>query len=285
MLRRQTSGSVVCPSCGRLVGVKDERCFHCGRARPGLLGFTPLLRRLGDDLGFSRLVVGASGLLYLLMLVTDLDAVVAAAGINLLVPSDRSAFLFGASGATPVLGYGRWWTVLSAGWLHGGLLHVGFNMYWAWQLVPSVVELYGAGRAVIIYVMASVSGFAVTTLAFLLPVRIPFLEPAHMTLGASAAILGLLGAQVWYGRRAGSSVIGQQALAYAVALIAMGFVMHGVDNWAHLGGFAGGWLTARWLDPRRPERADHVLWALVLLALSAAAIVASLLQGIPTPRA
>jgi len=279
LFRRQTTGSVVCPSCGRLVGVKDERCWSCGRAHPGLLGFTPLLRRLGEDLGFSKLVVGGSAALYLLMLVTDPDGVQTAIGFSLLGPSQDNIFLFGASGAVPVLGYGRWWSVLSAGWLHGGLLHIGFNMMWAWQLVPAVVRLYGAGRTTILYVVASVTGFAVTTLAYLLPIRIPFLEPARMTLGASAAILGLLGALVWYGRRAGSSVVGQQALGYAVALIVFGFVMRGVDNWAHLGGFAGGWLMARWLDPLRPERPDHVVWALLLLLLSGAAIVASVVHG------
>src|SRR5437899_9613360 len=42
----------VCPSCGNLVGVNDERCFTCGRWNPGLWGFAPLLKRLGRDLGF-----------------------------------------------------------------------------------------------------------------------------------------------------------------------------------------------------------------------------------------
>ena len=46
MLRRKTSGSVVCPSCGSLVGVNDERCYTCGRANPGMWGFAPALRHL-----------------------------------------------------------------------------------------------------------------------------------------------------------------------------------------------------------------------------------------------
>jgi membrane associated rhomboid family serine protease len=281
LFRRQTSGSVVCPSCGRLVGVKEARCSNCGRPHPGLLGFGPLLRRLGQDVGVPQLMVGACVLIYLLMLVTDLDGVSMTMGFNLLGPSGRNVFLFGASGWDPVLRYGRWWTVLSAGWLHGGLLHVGFNMMWAWQLLPPVIRLYGAARTVIVYLIASVTGFLLSTLAVFLPMPIPFLQPAQMTLGASAAILGLLGALVYYGRRAGSSMIGRQALSYAVMLIVFGFVMSGVDNWAHLGGFGGGWLAARWLDPLRPERADHVVIALVLLLLSAASIVVSIVHGLP----
>jgi rhomboid protease GluP len=284
LFRRQTSGSVVCPSCGRLVGVKDERCWSCGRRRPGLLGFAPLLRRLGADFGAPQLVVGSCVALYALMLVTDVDGVAKAIGFNFLAPSQTNAFLFGASGAVPVLGYGRWWTVLSAGWLHGSLLHVGFNMMWAWQLLPQVTQLYGAGRTVILYVTASAAGFLLSTLAYFLRVPIQFLQPAHVTLGASAAILGLLGALVWYGRRAGSSMVGRQAGSYAVALIVFGFVMSGVDNWAHLGGFAGGWLAARWLDPLRPERGTHIVIALVLLLLSAASIAVSIVHGLPLLR-
>lgn len=283
-LRRQTSGSVVCPSCGRLVGVKDERCFNCGRARPGLLGFGPLLRSLGDELGVTRLVVGACGALYLAMLLTDLGAVSLSLGLDLLAPSGLSAFRFGASGVEPVLRYGRWWTFLSAGWLHGSLLHIGFNMMFAWQLLPVVIRCYGAGRALILYVVSSAAGFLLSTLAVYLPVRLPFLMPAGMTLGASASILGLLGSMVWYGRRSGSSVLGQQMLAYAVVNIAMGFGLPGVDNWAHLGGFAAGWLLARFLDPMREERADHVAIGLVLLLLCAASIAASLIVGLPAAR-
>ena len=107
--------------------------------------------------------------------------------------------------------------------------------------------------------------------------RLPFLMPAGMTLGASAANLGLLGAMVWYGRRSGSSVLGQQMLAYAVVNIVMGF---GLPGRRQLGAPrrvrrpAG--CSARWLDPLREERGDHVAIALVLLLLSAASIVASL---------
>jgi rhomboid protease GluP len=280
-LRRQTSGSVVCPSCGRLVGVKDERCFNCGRARPGLLGFAPLLRGLSDEMGITRLVVGACVAIYLAMLLADPGGVSLSLGFDLLAPSGISAFRFGASGVDPMLRYGRWWTFLSAGWLHGSLLHIGFNMMFAWQLLPVVIRFYGAGRAVILYIVSSAVGFLASTLAVFLPLRVSFLMPAGMTLGASAANLGLLGAMVWYGRRSGSTALGQQMLAYAVVNIVMGFGLPGVDNWAHLGGFGAGWLLARFLDPLREERGDHVAIALLLLLLSAAAIVASLVVGLP----
>jgi rhomboid protease GluP len=57
--------------------------------------------------------------------------------------------------------------------------------------------------------------------------------------------------------------------------------MPGIDNWAHLGGLAGGFVTARILDPLQPERGDHVVMALACLALSAASVIASLVAGLP----
>ena len=244
-------------------------------------GFASVLRSIGSDLGFTQLVIFACGALYLLMLVTDPGGVRGGGLLSFLAPSNRSAFLFGSSGRIPVVGLNRWWTVLSAGWLHGSLLHIGFNMMWAYQLVPAVARLYGAGRVVIIYIVASTAGFTVSSLAGYFPIRIFFLQPAGYTLGASAAILGLLGALVYYGRRTGSTAVRSQALGYAVVLIVFGFVMAGVDNWAHLGGFAGGYLAARVLDPLEAERTDHLIVAGALIVACLIAIVVSFVHGLP----
>src|SRR4029078_4172689 len=68
MFKRQTTGSVVCVSCGYLVGVNDDRCYHCGRRNPGLLGFASPLRALGHDLGFVPFVTGLCVIVYVLTL-------------------------------------------------------------------------------------------------------------------------------------------------------------------------------------------------------------------------
>src|SRR5881392_2199553 len=128
MFRRRTSGSVVCPSCGSLVGVRDEKCYSCGRSNPGLWGFAPALRQLGTDLGFVPVVVGACSVLYVLtLLVSGNDIEIAGGGLSFLAPSGRALLIFGMSGSVPVFRYGWWWTVFSASWLHGNLLHIVFN--------------------------------------------------------------------------------------------------------------------------------------------------------------
>jgi rhomboid protease GluP len=201
--------------------------------------------------------------------------------LSFLSPSTRSLFLFGSSGAVPVFGFHRWWTILSAAWLHAGVLHILFNMMWVRDLAPAVARLYGPGRAVVIYTVSAASGFAASSLMGAVPLLPRFLSGAGFTVGASAPIFGLVGALLYYGRRGGSSMISQQAKGLAMTMLLFGFVMPGIDNWAHLGGLGGGWVASRVLDPLKPERGDHVLLAGLCLLLTLASLVASVVTGLP----
>jgi rhomboid protease GluP len=278
MFKRQKTGSVLCTSCGKLVGVHDPVCWNCGRRYPGLWGFGPALRGLGRDLGYTSIIIGSCAFLYVATLLADPQGIGSRGLFDFLSPSMRSLFRFGASGAVPVFFYQRWWTILSAAWLHGSLLHIFFNMLWVRQLAPDMVELYGAPRTVIIYTAAGITGFTLSSFAGLVFGGMPifFLRGAQFTIGASASIFGLLGALVYYGRRGGSSHISGQATTLAVVLFVFGFVMPNIDNYAHLGGLLGGYGMAKWLDPLEPERIDHMVWALICLAATLLSILASL---------
>jgi len=278
MFGRKKTGSIICPSCGKLVGINDEQCYSCGRRNPGMWGLAPLFRRLGQDLGFTSLVTWGCVALYIASLIID-PREIGMRGMSIMEPSNRSIYLFGASGAIPIFGYGRWWTVLSAAWLHGNLIHIFFNMLWIRQLAPATSELYGSSRTVIIYTASSVVGFLLSSFAGLIFGTIPILGGAQLTIGASASIFGLLGALVVYGRRGGSSHIGGQARTYAIILFVFGFMMPNIDNYAHLGGFLGGYAVARWLDPLKPERGNHMVAAIACLALTALSILVSILTA------
>lgn len=273
MFSRKTEGSVLCTSCGVLVGVNDPTCYNCGRRNPGLWGFAPALRRLGNDLGFISIVTGGTIIMYVLSVVLSRD------GNSIgLEPNNVAIQILGASGAAPVFGRGWWWTVLTAGWLHGGILHIFFNVLWIRQLGPEIANLYGPGRMIIIYTLSGILGFTLSSVMGLLP--IPFFG-AGVTVGASASIFGFLGALVHYGRRTGSSHIGQAGLQYALFMGIMGFVFRGVDNAAHLGGFVGGYLASMILDPLKPERIDHIAAAVVCLVVTFVAIVYTVISALP----
>jgi rhomboid protease GluP len=280
MFKRRKTGSVLCPSCGQLVGIHDKECLNCGRRNPGMWGLAPILRRLGQDMGFTSIVTWGCIAIYVATLLVDPRGIRMGGIFSMLGPSTKSLFLFGASGAIPIFEYDRWWTVLSAAWLHGSVIHILFNMLWVRQLAPAVSELYGSSRTVIIYTISSAAGFLLSSLAGFITGPIPYIGGAQLTLGASASIFGLLGALVVYGRRGGSSHIGNQAKTYAIILFVFGFVMPNIDNYAHLGGFLGGYAIARWLDPLQPERTDHMTSAIVCLGVTALSILASIFTAI-----
>ena len=244
-------------------------------------GFGPALRRLGGDLGFVPFVIGASVVVYALTLVFSRGAQQTAGGLlSMFTPSGQSLFLFGASGALPVFGLGRWWTLLSATWLHGGALHILFNMMWVRQLAPATAGLFGPGRMVIIYIGGGVAGFALSSFAGAFIPDLFILRGGQFTVGASASIFGLLGALVHYGRRTGRQHVSAQAKSFALFMGLFGLIMPGIDNYAHAGGFGGGYLLAALLDPLKPERVDHLAIAVACLAASMLAILASIFAAI-----
>jgi rhomboid protease GluP len=281
MLRRQRTGSVICSSCGVLVGVNDDTCYNCGRRNPGLWGFAPLFRSLGKDLGFVPLITGICATFYVLTLIASRGNINMSGLFGFAGPSGVALFLFGATGPEIVFRYGRWWTIFSASWLHGGALHIILNMYAFRLLGPAVADMYGPGRMVIIYTAGGVAGFALSVFwgRYLPP--IPLLGGGGgFTIGASACITGLLGAIYYYGHRSGSSMARSYASNAILMVLLQGVFLQGIiNNLAHLGGIGGGYLAAKFLDPLKPERTDHVIVALACLALSIASVIASVITA------
>jgi rhomboid protease GluP len=235
------------------------------------------------DFGFVPLVIAGCSILYGLTLLASGSGIFRGGGmLGFLSPNLPILLLFGASGAIPMFTYGGWWTVLSAGWLHGGLMHIIFNMWALRQLGPTLIDLIGPARTVIIYTIAGVAGFLLSSFAgrYMGWMPIPFLRGASFTVGASASIFGLVGALVHYGSR-GSSMVKQWAMSYVIMAAVFGLLMPGIDNYAHAGGFAGGYLTSAFLNPLTQERGDHMIVAFICLVATVLAIIASVIHGIP----
>ena len=97
MFKRQKTGSVVCASCGSLVGVNDEQCYTCGRRNPGLWGFGPAASAVGNDFGFIPFVVYGCAAFYILTLVVTMmmgGNVMGGGLFSLLAPPDGVALAF-----------------------------------------------------------------------------------------------------------------------------------------------------------------------------------------------
>jgi len=201
-------------------------------------------------------------------------------GFNILAPSAPALLAFGASGGYPVFQMGSWWTVLSATWLHGSFLHILFNMMWVRDIGPSTADVVGPARTIIIYVVSGVCGFLLSSIASVYLPPLPLLRGAQLTVGASASIFGLLGALVHYGRKSGSSYIHAQAKQWALIMFIYGLIMPGIDNFAHAGGFVGGYLAGQVLDPLKPERIDHIVIALLCLLATVVSIAVSVITAL-----
>lgn len=229
---RKTSGAILCPSCGRMTNADAPVCLVCGRRNPGMWGFAGPLRALFRRHSFVDIITVACIALYIATLVFDPRAALQPRGLfNIFSPSLEALFALGATGTVP-WHLGRWWTLLTAIYLHGGLLHLLFNVLWIRQLGPAVEELYGPSRLVVIFTVAGVAGFVASNLV------------GHaFTIGASGSIFGLLGAMVAFGRRRGGTfgaMVLRQYGQWALLLFVLGFLMPGVNNVAHAGGFVGG---------------------------------------------
>jgi rhomboid protease GluP len=248
-----------------------------------LWGYAGLLRVLGGDIGFfvSLIMYGCAALYVLTLLLTfrwGMDITGGGNPLAALSPAPQASMVFGASGAIPIFALGMWWTVLSAGWLHGSMLHLVFNMMAVRNLAPPTADIYGAPRMIIIYSVASIGGFLLSSVAGLY--GIPKFG-ATLTLGASAPIFGLLGAVMYYGRRSGSSLVHAQAKGYALGFFVLGLILPGVDNAAHAGGFIAGYLAGMVLDPLERQNATHLVGAFIALILTALAIIASIVMLLP----
>ncbi len=253
-----------------------------------MFGFAGAIRALGRDFGFVKLVIAGSIGLFVASLALD-PAGMRNRGFDLFSPSWNALFLLGGSGYQSVFVFNRWWTLLSAGWLHGGVVHLLMNMMWVRNLAPATAEYYGPGRMVIIYTVSSIVGFLFSSVALYFSPFIPLsgvlgflgLSGAWRTTGASAPLFGLLGALIYYGRRSGHQSVRREMVGYAVILGLFGVVFPFVDNQAHLGGFVGGYVAGKLLDPLQPERGDHLFIAVLCLAATAIAVAISIPTGLP----
>ena len=281
---RQTQGSVVCSQCGRLVGVNEEKCPFCGAWRPGLFGWATVLRRaLGGRLDLFTIIGGACAILYVVALLVSVvsgENILGGGLFSILSPSFVALAKLGMTGELRLTngevlnawGMQWWWTPLTAIYLHGSLLHIGFNVYWIRILGPAATEVYGPGRTFLLFNIAGAGGFLVSNV--MTSVLGGYSVP---TMGASGSIFGLLAALIVYGRRRGSSMVTQQLWQYAIFMGVLGFVMPNVNNWAHGGGFAAGWIGAQLmsLDDDRQDSSWVMLTSLGLIVLTLAGVVLS----------
>jgi membrane associated rhomboid family serine protease len=156
-------------------------------------------------------------------------------------PGTDHGWLFGPY----VVVYGEWWRIVTGAFLHGSIMHIGFNMLALYQVGSIVERAMGTARYFVVYACALVgSGFAVLWFNYNQP-----------TLGASGAIFGLFGALVAIGLSLpprGMSLVTQTVPIIVINLV-LGFVIPNISVAAHVGGLVTGFVVG-WLVFQIPSR-------------------------------
>ena len=247
-MRVQQKNSMLCPGCRKLISRSEDKCPYCGISSPGSwLKNNRLATSFADPARLLQIILYANiGMFVLSILLNPSRANFNFSPFSFLSPSNQSLLLLGSTGTVPILQLDRWWSLVSANYLHGGLLHILFNMMALRQLGPLVAREFGTHRMFAIYTIGGVLGFFISFLA-----GIPF------TIGASAALCSLIGALLYYGKSRGG-VYGQavykQISSWAIMIIIFGLLVPGINNWGHGGGMVAGAALAYLLGYRERKR-------------------------------
>jgi membrane associated rhomboid family serine protease len=218
-------GRGICPDCMVFAPVGIRCPDHAGQAQ----GVKEGVKRVADRTQWraahpgivTKAIVATNVGIYLLQLAGG-------ASINA-----NSGWIF-QHGALygPLVAEGEWWRLLTAAFLHYGPIHLGMNMLAVWWIGRPLEDALGPARYLLLYLVSGLAGSAGALIA----------NPTAVTVGASGAIFGILGAAIVLERQR-TYVLGGSAITLLVLNLAFTFAVPGVSIGGHLGGLAGGALA------------------------------------------
>ncbi|MCK5682038.1 rhomboid family intramembrane serine protease [bacterium] len=271
---REKRNSILCPRCRKLISRDESACPYCGVKRPGRR-LPDLFARWSATPGeIVRPLIILNVIFYILtLLAAPIHFGSLHSPLNFLSPGNQSLLVLGATGSMPVFHLHRWWTLISASFLHGSLLHLLFNMVALSQLGRISAEIFGLHRFLIIYIVSGAIGFYLSSLAGIM-----------LTIGASASLCGLIGALLFYGKSRGGQfgqLVVQQVRGWIIGLVLIGLFLPSINNWGHGGGLLGGLALAFLLgyQERRPAGMALRNLAVVVVLFSGAVLVWDVLQA------
>ncbi len=211
----------MCPNCRAFITTEDKVCPYCD---------AKVAPRAAERLQTSNILGGlipqARFTTVMILLVNF--ALFAADALN----SQPVLSYYGASRPWPM--GGQWYRLVTAGFLHGNLIHILMNSWVLFDLGAEVEQIYDTSRLIIFYFVSTVTGFLASSLF-----------SGAASLGSSAGIFGLIGAMLAFGvmdKSALGSAVKSLYSRWLIYALVLSFIP-GVDFYAHIGGLAGGFLT------------------------------------------
>lgn len=276
----------MCPSCRGLIDRGARVCPLCGAATG------PLRARSKSDTGDTRIlgIIPIPGTATATLIAVNialygfswyLTAMAASneAGSNpgFGTIDGRVLISLGAKYG-PAIYAGQWWRLITAMFLHAGVFHIGMNLWCLFDLGPTAESLFNKSKFVVLYLVTGVIGFLFSL----------WWSPAGISVGASGAILGLVGVLIGASFHHGS--MGQnfrsQLWRWVIYIFVFGLFFP-VDNAAHLGGLVSGLLLGYFIPEGEPQtRSEEVLWealgvlAILIMVASFALMALSMNRGL-----
>jgi rhomboid protease GluP len=265
----------LCPACGTLVGANATRCHQCGAsmtfslaaASRSLEKLMPMISPVTYGILSLSCLLYAASLLWTIRLTGfqapaggGLSALFGLGGINGQVLQN-----LGASLPLPY-DLAQPWRYVMAVFLHGSLMHIVFNMWVLMDVGPLAEETYGSARYLFLYVLTGIAGYILSSIG------------GHFSIGGSGALMGLIGAllALTMGRRNASlQMLRGQLIRFLVYMAIFGLVISSVDNLAHIGGLAAGFVLGKFMVARPPIAPDERKRAYALGWATAIAVIAS----------
>jgi len=254
----------ICPACMNQASV-GFHCPECTRSSAQRVVPGPVAMRQGavNRTLLTRTLIGINLVVFVLGLggMDTRDAFVIDGGLigEALVRDGAGVRLIG-------VGQGEWWRLVTSGFLHANLLHVGMNCLLLYQLGLLLEPLLGRLRFGLVYAVALLGGSFGALL----------LDPDALTVGASGAVYGLMGVALAVFRSRGISAFDTGLGGLLVLNLVLTFAVPGISVGGHLGGLAAGFVAGTLLVPSRQVRLDPSAALSLTVALGAALVVGAL---------
>ena len=261
--RSSNTAHRVCANCRALIDRSADLCPFCG-ARTG-----PARERAGTAPGrilgglipipstATSSLVAANILLYAMSWYLSQAAASADLGSTSALGDIRGEALLRLGAKHPLILAGEWWRLVTAMFLHAGLLHIAINLWCLIDLGPTVESLFSTTKFIVLYLATGIAGFLLSL----------WWSPYGLSVGASGAILGLVGILIgasYHHGHLGKEYRGQLwrwVIYIFVVAILSGMYGFGVDNAAHFGGLASGAVLGYFVPEGEPAtRASDKLW-------------------------
>lgn len=269
----------ICPSCGRLNDGGAAICVRC--EKPLGAHQWHVLQRIGlslpEVLSISSLLGTAMVLVYGRLIMTSGD------GGGIFSLDVLTLLRCGGSWAPAVFGHNEYWRLGTAIFLHAGLWHIGFNLIALSQIGPTIEEIFGRGRMLLFFMLTGLLASLGSALygAFLMRSGVP----AGVSIGASGAVMGLIGLAAGWGHREGTSAgrdVRSRMLKWCVYVLIFGFFI-GADNVAHVVGFVAGGALGLVVPTSTIKKSVNLPLDVAQTSLGALAAIASIALCLFTP--